>query len=257
MAHDKTELELQVESEFLEEARDIMNSLEIQRENLRSNYNDDDMGKLLRGVKNLGAQALTADFAIVSLLAHRLEHYLERIPNMDAPHGDNVRLYLDKIESALDGTLQVEATQTSANLVRELPAVTKFDHEFGDLEKKNIEILIIVPDKATAHIVEREMAECGYRVSFAKSSFNGIELAIRTRPDMVLASGQIDQLSGIDLANAFASMPAAQNIPFALLTSNDWGHPSLRALPHTCGLVRKGKSFGDDIAECLKRFGIT
>ncbi len=258
MAMDKSELELQVESEFLEEARDILNTLEILRENLRTHFNDEEMMKLRKNVQLLGAQAHAADFSIVSILAHRLDDYLDRIKTMQDPHASDVRMFLDKIESALDGTLQLgNKASAGAELVRELPAASKFDHEFGDLEKKNIEILVIIPDKATSHIVEREMAECGYRVSFAKTSFKGFELAVRTRPDMVLASGQIDELSGIDLAIAFASMPAAQNIPFALLTSNDWGHPSIRNLPHSAGLVRKGKNFGDDIAECLKRFAIT
>ena len=256
MSDDKSTLEIQVENEFLEEARDIMNTLEILRENLRSNYNDDDMAKLRRNVQLLGAQAHAADFGIVSLLAHRLEDYLARIDTMDFPHGNDVRMFLDKLEAALDGTLELTGKHAGAELVRELPATTKFDHEFGDLEKKNVEILVIVPDKSTGYIVEREMAECGYRVAFAKNAFKGFEIAIRTRPDMVLAAGQIDELSGIDLAIAFAAIPAAKGIPFALLTSNDWGHPSLRELPHSAGLVRKGKHFGDDIAECLKRFGI-
>jgi len=176
---------------------------------------------------------------------------------MNDPHGNDVRMFLDKIEAALDGTLEISKQNASAELVRELPAASKFVHEFGDLTKKNIEILVIVPDKPTGHIVEREMAECGYRVAFARTSFKGFELALRTRPDMVLASGQIDDLTGIDLANAFAAMPVSKDIPFALLTSNDWGHPSLRSLPHSAGLVRKGKHFGDDIADCLRRFGIT
>lgn len=257
MPSDKNHLEQQIESEFLEEAQDIMNTLEIQRSNLCTDYNQDDMAKLRRNVQLLGAQAHTADFGIVSLLAHRLDDYLERINTLAPPHGDDVRMFLDKLEQALDGSLTVTTNKASAELVRELPSKTKFDHEFGDLEKKNIEILVIVPDKATGHIVEREMAECGYRVSFAKTSYKGFELAIRTRPDMILCAGVLDDLSGVDLANAFASMPTVYGIPFALLTSHDWGHPSLKGLPPSSGLVRKGKYFGDDVAECFKRFNIT
>jgi CheY-like chemotaxis protein len=257
MSDKKNALELQVESEFLEEAQDIMNNLEILRENLRSNYNEDDMLKFRKNVQLLGAQAHAADFGIVSLLAHRLEDYLQRIHSMAYPHSNDVRMFLDKIEAALDGSLSVAKQNASAELVRELPMANKFEHEFGDLEKKNIEILVIVPDKAMGTIVEREMAACGYRVSFAKTSFKGFELAVRTRPDMILAAGEIDELSGIDLANAFATMPSVYGIPFALLTSRNWGHPSLKGLPPSSGLVRKGKEFGDDIAECFKRFGIT
>lgn len=257
MVDDKNDLERQIENEFLEEAQDIMNNLEILRENLRSNFNESDMAQLRKNVQLLGAQAHSADFGVVSLLAHRLEDYLERIDSMNPPHSDDVRMFLDKLESALDGTLQVSNKTASAELVRELPSKTKFDHEFGDLEQKNIEILVIVPDKAMGTIVEREMAACGYRVSFAKTSFKGFELAVRTRPDMVLAAGEIDELSGVDLANAFASMPSLYGIPFAILTSRDWGDPQLRGLPPSAGLVRKGKEFGDDIAECFKRFNIT
>ena len=212
---------------------------------------------LRKNVQLLGAQAHTADFGVVSLLAHRLDDYLERIKSMDDPHASDVRMFLDKIEAGLDGSLTTSASNASAELVRELPTTTKFDHEFGDLEQKNIEILVIVPDKAMGTIIEREMAACGYRVSFAKTSFKGFELAVRTRPDMVLAAGVIDDLTGIDLANAFASMPTLYGTPFAILTSRDWGDPSLKGLPPSAALVRKGKEFGDDIAECFKRFGIT
>lgn len=257
MTDQKNELERQIESEFLEEARDIMNTLEILRENLRSNFDESEMAQLRKNVQLLGAQAHSADFGIVSLLAHRLDDYLERINSMNHPHDEDVRMFLDKLESALDGTLDTKSASASADLVRELPAKTKFDHEFGDLEQKNIEILVITPEKAMGTIVEREMAACGYRVSFAKTSFKGFELAVRTRPDMVLAAGEIDELSGIDLANAFASMPSLYGIPFAILTSRDWGDPRLRGLPPSAGLVRKGKEFGDDVAEVFKRFNIT
>ena len=257
MTDRKNHLELQIESEFLEEAQDIMNQLEILRENLRSHFNTEELATMRKNVQLLSAQAHTADFSLVSLLAHRLDDYLARIPNMDYPHGNDVRMFFDKLEQALDGTLTISSQDASAELVRELPNKTRFDHEFGDLEQKNIEILVIVPDKAMGHIVEREMAACGYRVSFAKTSFKGFELAVRTRPDMILAAGVIDDLSGIDLANAFAAMPTARDIPFALLTSYSWGHPSLRGLPPSAAVVRKGKEFGDDVAECFKRFSIT
>lgn len=257
MSQTKNALEIQVENEFLEEAQDIMNNLEILRENLRSDYNDDTMMQFRRNVQMLGAQAHTADFGVVSLLAHRLDDYLQRIKSMAPTHANDIRMFLDKLESALDGSLTISSRHAGAELVRELPSTTKFDHEFGDLEQKNIEILVIVPDKAMGTIVEREMAACGYRVSFVKTSFKGFEMAVRTRPDMILAAGVIDDLTGVDLACAFAAMPAVKDIPFALLTSYNWGHSSLKSLPPSSALVRKGKEFGDDIAECFKRFGIT
>jgi len=67
----------------------------------------------------------------------------------------------------------------------------------------------------------------------------------------------LDEISGVDLAAALTAMPATRNLPVALLTSFSWGHSSLQELPPRVPLIRKGPSFGDDLAEALARLHIT
>ncbi|MFX7820747.1 response regulator, partial [Acinetobacter baumannii] len=81
-----------------------------------------------------------------------------------------------------------------------------------------------------------------------------LELISRTRPDFVIVSAVLDELSGIDVASALTAMPSTRNIPIALLTSYTWGHPSLHDLPTRVAIIRKGNSFGSDLAEFLGRF---
>ena len=138
-----------------------------------------------------------------------------------------------------------------------LPAKRSADVDFGNLEQKNIEVLLVVPEKAMSRIVERELAACGYRTSVVRNPFEALEMVVHTRPDMVVASMELGLLTGVDLGSALAAMPVTQGIPFAVLTSYSWGHPKLAGLPPRAALIRKGPQFGDDLAESLARFNIT
>jgi hypothetical protein len=74
---------------------------------------------------------------------------------------------------------------------------------------------------------------------------------------LVISSAVLDMLSGVDVGCALASMPVTSKIPFCILTSFERGNAFLSHLPDTAGYLRKGSEFGQDLAECLKRFGIT
>ncbi len=103
----------------------------------------------------------------------------------------------------------------------------------------------------------RELRNCGYRVTSAYSFFEALELTVRTRPDLVISSAILDNLSGVDLACSIGAIAPTRDIPFALLTSFDAGHDAIRGLPEHAAILRKGESFGEDLANTLERFEIT
>jgi len=167
---------------------------------------------------------------------------------------DDVQTFLDNIRRAMEGKAEVAH---SAKVVRSLPARVVGDFNPADVKISNVEVLLVIGDKATTRIVERELAACGYRSCTVRSPFQAIEMAVRTQPDMVIVSGVLDDLSGVDLANAFSSMPTTRDLPVAVLTSYSWGHPSLENLPSRVPIIRKGPNFGDDLAEAFARLHIT
>ena len=66
----------------------------------------------------------------------------------------------------------------------------------------------------------RELQACGYRVNREGNSFKAMEVAAMTRPDLVIVTGVLDLLSGVDVVSAFRAMPATRDIPVALITGD-------------------------------------
>ena len=128
--------------------------------------------------------------------------------------------------------------------------------DLEDFQHLDLEILVVDTNKTAARIVERELLNCGYRVTLAVRSFEALELAIRTRPDMIISSGVLDEMSGVDLASALAVIQSTEAIPFALLTSSDANDAALRRLPMSVAILKKGTGFSDDFAAALEQFGI-
>ncbi|HSV29272.1 MAG TPA: response regulator [Candidatus Omnitrophota bacterium] len=251
------ENERRVISEFLEELRDTASALQVLLGNMRSNSVTPAEGleRLKRDASNLRTQAYALNLPMIKLVTHRLDEYVGELKQVTPAQIDEIQIFVDKIEKLADGE-QVTDVEMPA-MVRALPAKPSVDVDFGSIEQKNVEVMLVLPEKAMARIVERELAACGYRTSVVRSPFEAIEQVVHSRPDMVVASMELGALSGVDLGCALAAMPTTQAVPFAVLTSYEWGHPKLRGLPPRAALIRKGSQFGDDLAETFARFGIT
>lgn len=251
------ENERRVISEFLEEVGDTASSLQVLIGNMRSKSVAMDVGleTLKRDASNLRTQAQALPIPLIKLVTHRLDEYLSELKQAGPSELDDIQVFVDRIEKLAAGEAVAETDIPAA--VRALPAKRSADIDFGNVEKKDVEVLLVVPEKSMTRIIERELAACGYRTSLARSPFEAIETVVQTRPDMVIASMELGLLSGVDLGCALSAMPATQDIPFAVLTSYEWGNPKLKGLPPRAALIRKGAGFGDDIAETFARFGIT
>jgi len=111
-------------------------------------------------------------------------------------------------------------------------------------------------DSNTIVVIERELRNCGYRVSVSTSPFDALELAARTRPDLVIAAAVLDELTGAALARALRAISVTRNIPFILLTGFTVDHASAKELPAEAAVVRRDEGFGEDLATALQRFHI-
>lgn len=251
------ENERRVINEFLDELRDTASGLQVLLGNMRSKSVTPEEGltTLKRSAGNLRSQAQGLNLPIIKLVTHRLDEYVGELKACGPAELDEVQVFIDRIEKLADGEHVTDADIPA--VVRALPAKRNSDIDFGSLEKKNIEVVLVVPEKAMSRIVERELAACGYRTSVVRNPFDALEAVVHTRPDMVVASMELGVLTGVDLGCALAAMPVTQGIPFAVLTSYNWGHPKLSGLPPRAALIRKGAQFGDDLAESLARFNIT
>jgi CheY-like chemotaxis protein len=252
-------LEQEIESEFIDETRDVLAGLEVMLGNFESGLVDGEkaLATLRKSFRSLDARSQSLDKATMSIVTHRACEYLSDSCELQRSNVVDVQVFIDILRKFLDQGGGA-GSENSSELVRHLPSRRIVDFDVAEAAKQmNVEMLLVIPDRATSRYVERELAACGYRVSNAGNFFKGLELAVRTQPDFVICTAELDEASGIDLIRALSGISATKHTPVALLTSYEKGHPSLAELPASASVIRKGSTFGEDLAIALSRFRIT
>lgn len=209
---------------------------------------DGDLEALRRFAFETKGQAHNFGLALLESLAHRLEDYISAIPSLGGRAVTDVRAFLEAISDVLDGT--VPSDSDPAVVVRSLPARPS-TFAIEEIEIRDVEVMLVMLHGAQTHFIERELHNCGYRVSIVTSPFAALEQTVTTKPDMVIISAVMPGLSGIDLAIALSHMPETRNTPVALITSLPPGDEQLKLLPDKVPIIRKSDRFGDDLAEAL------
>lgn len=245
----------QVVADFFRELGETLDELEIVTSNLRSGAvsTDEGMEQLSAECIKIQQLAYWAHQPFIDLTLRRLVNYVADLDEPDECQMDDVCAFLDVVRGILEGEID-EKTTDQAEFVRSLPARRAAD--VGDTDHLAIEVLVVDPQRSSARIFERELRNCGYRVSSVYRFFEALELTVRTRPDLVISSAVLDQLSGVDLARSIGAISPIHAIPFALLTSFERDHELVQGLPDQAAILRKGEGFGEDLADALERFHI-
>jgi CheY-like chemotaxis protein len=238
--------------EFVDEAVETLRSLDVALDAARNGRND--VRRLIIDLRRTGVllRGQAANFAMRSLatVAHRLDEYLANAPEVLPPRiwGD-LQSFIDLMIGLAEGSIPPEHELSS--LVRSLPVKLGFD--LGDIEVRNVEVMLVMPHGAQTRFVERELQQCGYRITMTADTLQAFPMVVQTKPDMIVISAVMPDLDGIDLAIALSSMPSTRNIPIAVITSFDKDDERLKLLPKKIPVLFKGPSFGDDLFEALDR----
>ncbi|MTI09695.1 response regulator [Curvivirga aplysinae] len=246
----------QVESEYVEETREILDEIDVIMEQYISGSEEGRrrFDALLGKLTGLSITGRYTSHALLNVTMTRLVNYLEQIDRPETAQFQDIRTFSDTMRGILDGSIQHDGWDFS-EFVRSLPVPRPVDME--DIEHLDVEVMLVEARKTAARLFERELRACGYRVTTISNPLEAIAMAVRTKPDLVLSSAELDYITGIDLACALSAMPATKSIPFALLTSYDKTHAKLADLPENAAILNKGTKFGDDLADVLERFNIT
>jgi len=230
----------QLVQEYLDEANDVLNDFDVTLGNVSSD-NAKASGEFLRllgAFSVLRAQGRALETTLLDITLQRLCEYLDDLHDA----GDKVLSDLQFYTSILHDIVDNNRTEGDIGaFARSLPVRTPVDMD--NIVQVDVEIMLVEPNKTV--------------VTTLRGSIDALTYAIRTKPDMIIASAELDEISGIDLACAIGAMPLTKQIPFALLTSHDRGHEALRELPESSAVIKKGGKFGDDLADALAQFDIT
>lgn len=236
--------------EFLDEGVETLQALDATLDGARNGHVP--ATDVLRDFRRMavGIRGRAAGFGLgcVVAIAHRLDEYLKAAPAVLPPRvWEDLQLYLDLLLALFEG--REDGTCDPAALVRALPRRLGFDPT--DITPHDVEVLLVMARGAQTHFVERELQQCGYRVSVVPDTLQAFSMVVQTKPDMVIVSAVMPELDGIDLAIALASMPSTRNIPIAVITSLDPGDERLGLLPARIPVLHKGATFGDDLFKAL------
>lgn len=199
---------------------------------------------------SLKSVAGSFEMRALKVMCHRFEDYFFNIKELDEAICKDVQFFCDRMTECLDAFVHGSEIDVS-NLMRKLPNKAGFD--VADISAVDIEVMLVMAPGTATKIVTRELLECGYRMVNVATTMDAIQLIPMMRPDAVIISRVMPELSGIDLACALKAMPVTRDIPVALLSTENG---SLKDLPDSVPVLRKGANFGDDVADVFMQLGI-
>ncbi len=103
------------------------------------------------------------------------------------------------------------------------------------------ETILVVEDSAlNRKLVEAVLRPHGYRLLIAVDGAEGIEIATREKPDLILMDLQLPKISGHDATRTLKSQPETAHIPIVALTAHAMEEERERAMETGCdGYITK------------------
>lgn len=248
-AHSVDAIAKELRQEFIDEAGELLAELALLLDGVRHERNsvEELTAAVSRTALKLRVQAGNVGLRLIGTIAHRLEDYMANVRGFPPRAIDDLQVFIDRLEDVVEGRMALDSD--AAQVVRQLPAIIGFSET--DIEVRSVEVMLVMLHGAANHYVQRELQQCGYRVTTVSTVFEAFSQIVQTKPDLVIISAIMPELDGIDLAIGLSAMSATRNIPLALITSLDPDDEHLSRVPNSIPLIRKGPSFGDDLFAAL------
>ena len=242
--------------EFVDDCQDKLDIISQKMESLCRQDNSchaEQTQEILSLIHSIKGNSSTFGFSAISVIAHRMEDYLESDEPLSCAETRDAYIFIDKIRDLLFRSISIRDDEIAA-IVRTLPV--RFTVAEVMKNRGHIEALLIMPKNVQQRLIEEEISACGFRVSTIPSPFQALETAALTKPDLIIASAVLEQLDGIQTAHLFRAMEATKDTPFILLTSLSEKKLDKTTLPARTMVARKGKTFPSDFSQCAIELGL-
>ena len=115
-------------------------------------------------------------------------------------------------------------------------------------------VLVIDDDRAATDLIQVILESEGYRVLKAYEGREGVELAVREHPELIILDLIMPELSGFNVAYQLKHIPATRMIPIIILTSMDIDTDEQTQLSvYASGLMRKSSFTKRDLLREISR----
>lgn len=241
-----------LKQEFLAEAEDSLSWIQTALDEVHDadGASPNTIEMIRRDVHSLKGMGAGFEFPTITLIAHRLEDYLDSIESLKPAEARNVEVFLDHIQEILSTGVD-NGLDAAGDLLHALPGAN--DADAAPQQVIVGDILVVAQSRVMAKAMERELAPQGYRVTIAASPWRAFELAVLMRPQALVTSAIMDRVSGVDLICALSQVSATADIPKLIVSSLDPDHPELRRLSTDVVCLTPGQIGGGGLAEAVDR----
>ncbi len=95
-------------------------------------------------------------------------------------------------------------------------------------------ILVVEDNKANMYLISFILKESGYEVIEARSGEEGVELAVKEKPDLVIMDIQLPGIDGLEATKRIRESEANEELPIIVLTSYAMAGDKEKALKASC-----------------------
>ena len=208
--------------------------------------------RLAHNMKGIGG---SFGYPALAQIAHRMENYVNDLTNWTADTAGELQRFIDRMAEMLDRTSQ-PTDEELAQIVRALPTHLVQNFSVKDISTHNVEVLLVTPTRALAKLLAQQIMACGFRVNAVNDPMDGLNAALRARPDMIITSQVMRTMTGLDLVRAVRAISSISKIPAAILTSQGSDRTLFPGIPDDVAILRTGDNFADDFGKAIAQFGI-
>jgi CheY-like chemotaxis protein/HPt (histidine-containing phosphotransfer) domain-containing protein len=208
--------------------------------------------RLAHNMKGIGG---SFGYPALSQVAHRMESYVTDLTSWTRETAGELQKFIDRMAEMLDRPQQ-PTDEELAQIVRALPTHLVQNFSVKDISAHTVEILLVTPTRALAKLLTQQIMACGFRVNAVNDPMDGLNAALRARPDMIITSQVMRTMTGVDLVRAVRAISATTRIPAAILTSQGSDRALFPGIPGDVVILRTGDHFADDFGKVVAQFGI-
>lgn len=241
--------------EFIDDASERLDRIDGYIDRL---YREDgdrktDLVGFQREIHSMKGSAGTYGFHSVTLIAHKLEDYIETIPRISRDLMLNFQAYVDKMREILESGTEIQEEQLEKAL-QALPSSAAADETTSKGQAGSV--FLVMQKGVQRRLITTELVSRGFEMAFSSHPIEAFGLVISLKPKLIVSSMEFDQLSGLELARAFRAVDAAKNIPIVLLTSYDLEKLNGTQMPEHTRVIHKGPSFASELGDQLMNVGM-
>ncbi|NQU55868.1 MAG: Hpt domain-containing protein [Rhodospirillales bacterium] len=240
--------------EFVEDCLDNVEEAEKALANMQNGQGDfkNQYDNLQRHVHSIKGTAGTFGFPAIGVFAHRLEDFIEALKDV-SPHLDKIQIFLDKIREIAESGHNPEG-EDYIRLVRSLPRA--HNRIAAVRPTREVNILLVMPRDIQRKIIGQELSSCGFGMSFVASGVDAISSVLSMKPDVVISSNFLEDMSGADLARTLSAIKATRGINFALISSDEFDDVKKIDIPDGVVIIKKEVDYTETLSKHLVAWGL-